>query len=348
MLTKIEILLPDSRDFNDLVGKMNSFDEFKVDNMQKLVFEPSNYEIISFKDYDNHPADLIIIEDDFKDYCSIIKSASKVESIKSIIVLTKDIVAENILETIDYIPKIITLDFQFTKGGHDATFKSAYDYLKNKFINTPVVGITGFEVTDTQTELTSLLRRNGDSVYQKLPEFWTILPNIIRDKVRIYELQNNIESIKKNKKCIFIGSSTKSLKIAESIFRNLDKGDNIFPETWTQDTFKPSEYPLDNLIRKVDEVKYAIFVFHPDDIIEIKGKGYKTVRDNVLFELGLFMGKLGRKNVFFALHKGVKNFRIPSDLLGLTYLTYDDDYNENPLRATGSLCIDFLSKVESN
>jgi CRP/FNR family cyclic AMP-dependent transcriptional regulator len=46
------------------------------------------------------------------------------------------------------------------------------------------------------------------------------------------------------------------------------------------------------------------------------------MRDNVLFELGLFMGKLTRYRTIL-IHPRVKDLKIPSDLQGLTLIPYE-------------------------
>ena len=45
-------------------------------------------------------------------------------------------------------------------------------------------------------------------------------------------------------------------------------------------------------------VNFAIFVFHPDDKSLIREKEYDTVRDNVILELGMFIGTLGLEKCF--------------------------------------------------
>ena len=47
----------------------------------------------------------------------------------------------------------------------------------------------------------------------------------------------------------------------------------------------------------------------------------RVPRDNVIFELGLLMGALGRERVFILKPRNV-DIRIPSDLLGVTWLDY--------------------------
>ena len=46
------------------------------------------------------------------------------------------------------------------------------------------------------------------------------------------------------------------------------------------------------------------------------------MRDNVLFELGLFMGKLTRYRTILV-HPKVKDLKLPSDLQGLTLASYE-------------------------
>jgi len=75
-----------------------------------------------------------------------------------------------------------------------------------------------------------------------------------------------------------------------------------------------------------ENVSFAVVLLSPDDF------GYKKdqppesamlrARQNVILELGYFMGKLGRKNVV-ALNKGGTDFEVPSDILGILYISFD-------------------------
>ena len=63
-------------------------------------------------------------------------------------------------------------------------------------------------------------------------------------------------------------------------------------------------------------------IAEPDDIVESRGTRAPTLRDIVLFELGLFMGKLTRYRTILV-HPKVKDLKFPSDLQGLTLLSYE-------------------------
>jgi hypothetical protein len=135
---------------------------------------------------------------------------------------------------------------------------------------------------------------------------------------------------------IFIGSSVESLQIAYALQQSLEFDANI--TVWTQGIFKLSGSALVDLINSLTTFQFAIFVFSPDDISIIRNNKYVTTRDNVIFELGLFMGKLGKDQVFFLVPRDINDFHLPTDLLGITAGTYDNNRADNLLAALGPFC----------
>jgi len=75
------------------------------------------------------------------------------------------------------------------------------------------------------------------------------------------------------------------------------------------------------------DVNFAIVLLSPDDIAYIKDKPPEDkefrARQNVIFELGFFVGKLGREHVFI-LYREEHNFKFPSDYSGICYIPYDN------------------------
>lgn len=85
--------------------------------------------------------------------------------------------------------------------------------------------------------------------------------------------------------------------------------------------FGPSRIPLEDLIRQTREADFALFVFGPDDKIASRYQEHAAPRDNVIFEMGLFLGRLGRDRVFMVKDHDV-DLKIPTDLVGLRPITY--------------------------
>ncbi len=119
------------------------------------------------------------------------------------------------------------------------------------------------------------------------------------------------------KQRIFIGSSVEGLNIAEKIKDYFKDSYDCF--IWTDDIFQYNEGFLETLVKSASLFDFGFMVFSADDISKIRGKEHETVRDNILFEYGLFLGRVGVDNTYILYEKGVK---LPSDLQGVTLAEY--------------------------
>ncbi len=116
---------------------------------------------------------------------------------------------------------------------------------------------------------------------------------------------------------IFIGSSGRARIVAEAIQYSLrDVADG---QPWTQNVFEQTEPFLTSLINEGDRADFAILVMTPDDFVEVRDQSVWVPRDNVVFELGLFLGKLGPQRTFVLFEESPKNVKLPTDLLGVTF-----------------------------
>jgi predicted nucleotide-binding protein len=88
---------------------------------------------------------------------------------------------------------------------------------------------------------------------------------------------------------------------------------------WSQGVFGLSRGTLETLVEKAPSFTHAILVLTPDDMLLKRADEVATARDNVLFELGLFMGALGRERTFVVNEKSV---RLPTDLAGITTVSF--------------------------
>jgi hypothetical protein len=92
----------------------------------------------------------------------------------------------------------------------------------------------------------------------------------------------------------------------------------------TYGVFGLSRGTLESLIEATQHSDFAILVLTPDDLVSKKGRETHLPRDNVVFEIGLFMGGIGRDRTFIV-HGSADVIDLPSDLAGITTATYSVD-----------------------
>jgi len=120
---------------------------------------------------------------------------------------------------------------------------------------------------------------------------------------------------------VFVASSTKSFVVADSL-RQVLGSDDIKVIPWKDlGVFMLSEHTMESLEKAANQCHFAVFVLGPDDVIQTNSGGVFVPRDNVVFELGLFLGRIGRKRSYMLKPDGI-NIKLPSDLSGVTWAQY--------------------------
>lgn len=137
------------------------------------------------------------------------------------------------------------------------------------------------------------------------------------------------------KPSVFIGSSTEGLEIAREIAVNLQN--DAETTVWNEGIFTLGNSSLESLVNALDRFDFAILVLTPDDLTTSRDTSNLSARDNVLFELGLFMGRLGRSRTFVVFNPDT-GIKIPSDLAGITVATYRSRSDGNVRAALGTPC----------
>ena len=149
------------------------------------------------------------------------------------------------------------------------------------------------------------------------PRMWRNVARVLAERLR---QRNRFLSSANSRPVMFVGCSTESLSIARAI-QSAFEHDPILVRVWTDDTFKASQFPVESLERELARVDFAALVLSPDDTVISRDSEVPAPRDNLVFELGLFMGALGHSRTFL-LHPRGLDLKIPSDLAGFTPLTY--------------------------
>lgn len=80
--------------------------------------------------------------------------------------------------------------------------------------------------------------------------------------------------------------------------------------------FQLTKVYIESLERLLDTSDFAVMVLTPDDRTTSREAETVSPRDNVVFELGLFFGRLGRERCFLIKRRDLE-LKLPSDLLGI-------------------------------
>jgi predicted nucleotide-binding protein len=143
---------------------------------------------------------------------------------------------------------------------------------------------------------------------------------------------------------VFIGSSTEGHRIAELIQLGLDSAAEC--TIWSQGVFGLSGITLEKLCETARTFDFAVLVLTPDDLLHKRTSTVRVARDNVLFELGLFMGTLGR-DATFIVHGTQNGPDLPSDLAGVTTAQWRPRTDGNMQAALGPVCTKLRLAIES-
>lgn len=143
---------------------------------------------------------------------------------------------------------------------------------------------------------------------------------IAKELARRLIQRNALVNVTHDKIRVFIISSVESLEVAR-IIQNAFSHDSFTTVLWTDGVFKATSYTLQSLEDEVDSSDFAIAIAHADDMTEYRGKDWPVPRDNVIFELGLFMGRLGKTRAIL-MEPRDEGVKLPSDLAGITTIPY--------------------------
>ena len=139
---------------------------------------------------------------------------------------------------------------------------------------------------------------------------------------------------------IFIGSSREGHDTAKYVQDKL--GSTTDSQIWDEGFFENNTSSFEALAEGAVLFDFAILVATMDDVQLKRDKLESIARDNVLFEFGLYVGRIGKNRSFFIKEKGLD---LPSDLLGITLLEYKTDANVKG-RTLDEVCDMIRKRVE--
>ena len=150
------------------------------------------------------------------------------------------------------------------------------------------------------------------------------------------------------KKRIFIGSSSEELKLAQSAKTILERDFEVTlwnDSVWDTSVFKINNNFLNDLLRASLQFDFGLLIGSTDDLVEYRGDILLQPRDNVLFELGLFIGRLGLSKCAFVIDKELK---VLSDISGISLARYEKNNVNSFVNAISQVSELFRNQIDSD
>ncbi len=202
-------------------------------------------------------------------------------------------------------------------NGREVAIRKSGEHVGEMVLIDPSTRRSASVVAIEQTVIAKICETSFRSLAEKYPRIWQLIAVELADRLR---QRNRLVAAKNPRPVVFIGSSKESLPIAEAIESNLD-GKDIIVQPWTDGVFGASQFILTELEKQVQASDFAVLVLGADDVVESRAEISDAPRDNVIFELGLFMGALSHERTFMVIPHDC-DIKIPTDLLGLIPLKY--------------------------
>lgn len=144
---------------------------------------------------------------------------------------------------------------------------------------------------------------------------------------------------------LIIFSSGKAVPVAEAAKLNLERDFTV--DLWTENFFDENNtLPLNTFLKKLLCYDLAVLVLG-DDNVQLEKDGATQVwvpRDNVVFELGATMARMGTQKTFL-LTPEEPSVKLPTYFKGIEPLTYQKREDGNYVAGTGGACINIRDRV---
>ena len=139
---------------------------------------------------------------------------------------------------------------------------------------------------------------------------------------------------------IFIGSSKAGIAIAQKIKSHLSLIGDCF--IWNEtNVWELNRSTFENLLRIVSYFDFGVFVASADDLTLTNNEIVIEPRDNVILEMALFCGAMGRDKSFLLVEDGIK---LPSDFNGI-YMPRFKNIDDSSIKTA---CDEYANKIEEH
>jgi CRP/FNR family cyclic AMP-dependent transcriptional regulator len=228
--------------------------------------------------------------------------------------------------------------------GREVARRSAGEHVGEMALIDPTERRSATARAVTETVVARITEEAFSELAEQHPSMWRRLALQLGNRLRQRAAH---VAPRRDRPVVFIGSCSSEAGL--SIARAMQTAFAFDPwdtRIWTDGTFAVGKTPIESLMAQLDNVDFALLVVTPDDMVDTGAGGRPSPRDNVIFELGLMMGALGRERAFMVKNRGGPNdLRIPSDLMGVQALEVIPGDPTNLAARVGPAANEFRSAV---
>ncbi|MBY5721892.1 cyclic nucleotide-binding domain-containing protein [Rhizobium leguminosarum] len=206
---------------------------------------------------------------------------------------------------------------QIVVNGHQVAVRGPGDSVGEMAAIQPTQKRSATVVAQTSIVVAKLTEPQFADIANRHPQLYRA---IAQELSRRLMERNKLVGVHRDKIRVFIISSVEGLPIARAI-QDAFEHDPFTCTVWTDGVFRVANYTMEALEAAVDDSDFAIAIAHADDVTAYRGQDWPSPRDNVILELGLFMGRLGRRRAILMEPRDEK-VKLPSDMAGITTIPY--------------------------
>lgn len=167
----------------------------------------------------------------------------------------------------------------------------------------------------------SVVLRCSENLFSRFanenPQIWRRLAVVL---ARRLTERNRLIQTPRTEPVIFVACSTEALPIAREV-QTAFSHDQFVTELWIDGVFNASKTAIEDLTALLGRIDFAVILMTPDDKSSSRTIENFSPRDNVVFELGLAIGAIGRLRTVMLVPRDVE-MKTPSDLLGIRPIDY--------------------------
>jgi len=215
---------------------------------------------------------------------------------------------------------IVAGSFEIVVNGRAVAARFPNDHVGEMAAITPYLPRSATVVANQLSVVLRLSEPQFAGVGAEHPEMWRCIAKELSHRLM---QRNALVARARTQTRVFVVSSVEAIEIARAV-QSAFQYDPFTVTVWENGIFRASQYPIESLSAALDQSDFAIAVVQPDDKVECRGTSFLAPRDNVVFELGFFMGRLGRHRTFLLEPRGKNDeAKLPTDLTGINTVRYE-------------------------